>query len=659
MKLLNHPIGHSLARALVLAAASSAAWAQTETLTVDILSGPYFNVTSAVQAADPGKQTTILIRGRAIGSTPLVYDFAGANESFPIALAPKMDLVWDSANSDLIGATPVPPILAGSGPIGGGTAISVANSTAFTRNNTSIDGLWIAGFTRGVDIRGAGGPLGIKLRNMTVNNCSLGVVIQDTFAGDDIDPLIKGCIFDNLVYPGLPIFPWGVPPPGSPTVAHVWILAGNGGLVRGKIAQSSFSLTPLLNTGATGSTWGIAVDVGASTTVSTEVKNCTITGNSPTPFATPSRGLDFGIGAVAIGSGQASMTIDRCSVTGCGFNGIEFQARGQGRASFTLDAAGWPDYDDETQHYVDPLIKNCSVTGNGFISLAAIPIIPELGHGIALASVDNGRMAGTIQDCTVGTTVAGAPGLGISGNADNGVMIIGYNTTPLPGVFEPPLSHRTTIVSTVERNDCFGNANAGVEVTYDNASGRPHVRRNRCYNNTVAGIINTLLTAGGLGWNYIPSAEVYNNFVYNAAIVGLPVQPSGILGGFAAIGPIAWYANSVSGMATSGIFAASSDPRSVLLGNIAFGTAAALDFVTVGTVTPLYCDGANLTGPTNTTASPAFLAPATGNLRLAPGSPVIDFIPTSAWILPFIPGDDFDGKARPRGAAYEIGAWEF
>ncbi|MBN1669794.1 MAG: right-handed parallel beta-helix repeat-containing protein [Kiritimatiellae bacterium] len=57
---------------------------------------------------------------------------------------------------------------------------------------------------------------------------------------------------------------------------------------------------------------------------------------------------------------------------------------------------------------------------------------------------------------------------------------------------------------------------------------------------------------------------------------------------------------------------------------------------------------------TNLTADPLFANPDTADFRLRPGSPAIDAGAPLAEV-----GTDFEGTARPQGAAWDIGAYEF
>ena len=64
------------------------------------------------------------------------------------------------------------------------------------------------------------------------------------------------------------------------------------------------------------------------------------------------------------------------------------------------------------------------------------------------------------------------------------------------------------------------------------------------------------------------------------------------------------------------------------------------------------CSGLSYAGG-NRTSDPLFVDYAGRNLHLSAGSPAIDYA------LPaFSPGDDFDGRQRPRGAAPDVGAYE-
>lgn len=61
----------------------------------------------------------------------------------------------------------------------------------------------------------------------------------------------------------------------------------------------------------------------------------------------------------------------------------------------------------------------------------------------------------------------------------------------------------------------------------------------------------------------------------------------------------------------------------------------------------------NFADPLSFIADPLFVSPATGDLHLLPGSPAIDKA-TDKGI-----GEDLDGRARPQGNGFDIGAYEF
>ena len=129
--------------------------------------------------------------------------------------------------------------------------------------------------------------------------------------------------------------------------------------------------------------------------------------------------------------------------------------------------------------------------------------------------------------------------------------------------------------------------------------------------------------------------QFYNNLVYDNPYGGVNVG-LGVKNALVANNTI--YGNGVHGIRVN---AASTNAR--VINNIVYGNRG----------DPIINLGTNTTLDKNLTEDPKFVNPAAGDFGVQAGSPAID----KGMTLAQVP-DDFTGKKRPEGAAYDIGAFE-
>ena len=127
--------------------------------------------------------------------------------------------------------------------------------------------------------------------------------------------------------------------------------------------------------------------------------------------------------------------------------------------------------------------------------------------------------------------------------------------------------------------------------------------------------------------------QFYNNLVYNNPNGGVTIGSSSR--------DVLLANNTIYKNGEYGVFDRSSNAR--IINNISWGNSGAQILNT----------GANTTLQNNLTTDPKFVNPAAGNFGIQAGSPALDKGITVAQVP-----DDFTGKKRPEGAAYDIGAFE-
>lgn len=134
------------------------------------------------------------------------------------------------------------------------------------------------------------------------------------------------------------------------------------------------------------------------------------------------------------------------------------------------------------------------------------------------------------------------------------------------------------------------------------------------------------------------SSQFYNNLVYDNPYGGVTV---GLGARNMLVANNTVYGNGKHGIKVNSSFAGSQNTR--IINNISFGNGGA----------QIDDNGTNTTLQNNLTTDPKFVNPAAGDFGVQAGSPAIDKGMTLAEVK-----DDFTSKARPEGAAYDIGAFE-
>jgi len=132
--------------------------------------------------------------------------------------------------------------------------------------------------------------------------------------------------------------------------------------------------------------------------------------------------------------------------------------------------------------------------------------------------------------------------------------------------------------------------------------------------------------------------QFYNNIIYKS--YGGVIVGYGTTGTLVANNTI--YGNDTIGINISSKFAGGKNAR--IINNIVYGNGGSQQIEDTATGTTLQ---------NNLTTDPKFVNPAAGDFGLQAGSPAIDKGMTLAEVK-----TDFTGKARPEGAAYDIGAFE-
>jgi hypothetical protein len=268
-------------------------------------------------------------------------------------------------------------------------------------------------------------------------------------------------------------------------------------------------------------------------------------------------------------------------------------------------------------------------------------------------------------------------------------------------------------ISGTERFDVYGNevylegvpgylGNEGIDVKESSRDGRVHDNYIHDYPGTGGSIYLDAWTAGLDGTPTLSTIDVYrnrlvrtsgisigserggtvehvrvfNNLVVDANYTGIRL---GTTGGDGPRRDISIWNNTIHGATAhggAGIYLVTTNIQGVVIQNnlVAFspGTNGQIVAATDGALGEITVDHNLVSGPTecsldypacvelsevrpeNVTADPLLASPGTLDFHLLPGSPAID----TGLALPLVT-DDLDGTARPQGAAYDIGAFEW
>jgi len=191
----------------------------------------------------------------------------------------------------------------------------------------------------------------------------------------------------------------------------------------------------------------------------------------------------------------------------------------------------------------------------------------------------------------------------------------------------------------VEHSHIYDNSKCGVQF-YDTQGGVNHniFRYNRVYNNgkgPQGGQYDTTCKTGfwiGAGTGTL----AYNNLIWDNQGIGIMV------GGGAANAQV--YNNTIHGNGQQGLYINGGSSNAVVKNNISSGNGLA----------EIYKQNSNPILTNNLTSNPMFVNAAQANFKLQASSPAIDAGAT----LSAVP-DDHVKVSRPKGGAYDIGAYEY
>ena len=207
----------------------------------------------------------------------------------------------------------------------------------------------------------------------------------------------------------------------------------------------------------------------------------------------------------------------------------------------------------------------------------------------------------------------------------------------------------------VESSEFYNNKANGGKFFHGNLSGVANnniARNNKFYNNSTAGVwsCGLLMSSGNgnLGYNNIAygnfagfclqsrvtNGRFYNNIAYENDVYGFYV-------GFSTTSGSRIENNSVYNNGTYGIFVGDSATSSIVKNNIAYANNIDLGLT-------------NTTSSHNETENPSFVNIAGKDFHLQSNSPAIDKGTTISGI-----STDFGGQPRPKGAQFDIGAYEY
>lgn len=181
----------------------------------------------------------------------------------------------------------------------------------------------------------------------------------------------------------------------------------------------------------------------------------------------------------------------------------------------------------------------------------------------------------------------------------------------------------------VSGNTIYDNAGYAIQIYNGTAADADNiiVRNNRMYNNGTARTQSALLVSSG------ENSEVYNNLIYNN-FGGIDVRGDGHK---------IWNNTIYNSSDRSGIEIFNADSITVQ-NNIVYLNAGGIDNI----------NGTNITSDHNLETDPSFVDAGNNNYQLQSGSAAHNTGATIATVT-----TDFAGVARPQGAAYDIGAYEF
>ena len=258
-----------------------------------------------------------------------------------------------------------------------------------------------------------------------------------------------------------------------------------------------------------------------------------------------------------------------------------------------------------------PLIESCLIEDN-----AANGTSYASGGGICITGLSGTAVAGTpeIRKCTIRRNAA---------NTRGGGLYFGYNSGAI-----------------VEDNRIYANTTGGTSGNLDGGAGI-FVALNALatvVNNRIWGNVSSS-NGGGIKYFNVSGLQIINNTIVDN------------VGG------------SIAGFVNTGAFG--TNVYADVVNCILWNNGAGPEFAFTGTDTngrPPYVNvsysdvsgGAPGTG--NISASPLLLNVASGNHRLAAGSPCID---VGDGTYPGVPAADFEGDVRPMGAGVDMGADEF